>query len=93
MSFGDTLIEEDGFGFVPRPPGTTLEKSREIVRRYCKIVVNYVEEAATSLVLFGISDNKFRPGKNLDILRKLREMRNFFVLLNLHRELLMLHIY
>lgn len=55
MSFGDTLIEEDGFGFVPRPPGTALEKSREIVRRYCKIVVDYAEDAI-SIVLFGISD-------------------------------------
>lgn len=43
MSFGDTLIEEDGFGFVPRSPGTELEKSREIVRRYYKIIVNYAK--------------------------------------------------
>lgn len=54
MSFGDTLIEEDGFGFVPRSPGTALEKSREIVRRYCKSVVNYAKEA--SVILLGIDD-------------------------------------
>lgn len=53
MSFGDTLIEEDGFGFVPRSPGTALEKSREIVRRYRKIIVNYAKEAAASIILFG----------------------------------------
>lgn len=57
MSFGDTSIEEDGFGFVPRPPGTALEKSREIVRRYCKIVVNYAKEATTLIVVLGIPDN------------------------------------
>lgn len=37
MFFGDTLIEEDGFGFVPRSPGAALEKSREIVRRQERI--------------------------------------------------------
>jgi len=51
MSFGDTSIEEDGFGFVPRSPGTALEKSREIVRRYCKIIVNYVKKATALIVL------------------------------------------
>ena len=44
MSFGDTLIEEDGFGFVPRLPGAELEKSCEIVRRYHNIIVNYAKD-------------------------------------------------
>lgn len=63
MSFGDTLIEEDGFGFVPRPPGTMLEKSREIVRRYCKIT-SLIMQKKLRLRSFYLIFDKYHRVKN-----------------------------
>ncbi|KAL6254660.1 hypothetical protein P5V15_013967 [Pogonomyrmex californicus] len=51
MSFGNTLIEEDGFGFVPRL-STALEKSREIVRRY---TLTNKHKAIVRLISWGAS--------------------------------------
>ncbi|EGI59251.1 PREDICTED: aldose 1-epimerase-like [Acromyrmex echinatior] len=68
MSFGDTLIEEDGFGFVPRLPGTELEKSREIVRRY---TLTNKHKASVRLISWGASIQSIkvpnRDGKLADV--------------------------
>ncbi|KYM85690.1 Aldose 1-epimerase [Atta colombica] len=68
MSFGDTLIEEDGFGFVPRLPGAELEKSREIVRRY---TLTNKHKAIVRLISWGASIQSIkvpnRDGKLADV--------------------------
>ncbi|KYN15828.1 PREDICTED: aldose 1-epimerase-like [Trachymyrmex cornetzi] len=68
MSFGDTLIQEDGFGFVARLPGTELEKSREIVRRY---TLTNKHKAIVRLISWGASIQSIkvpnRDGKLADV--------------------------
>ncbi|XP_029164571.1 aldose 1-epimerase-like [Nylanderia fulva] len=66
MSFKDTLIQEDGFGFVPR--GTESSKSREIVRRYTLTNKN---EGIVRLISWGASIQSIkipnRDGKLADV--------------------------
>ncbi|XP_077262573.1 galactose mutarotase [Temnothorax americanus] len=78
MSFGDTLIEEDGFGFVPRPPGITSEKSREIVRRY---TLTNKHKAIVRLISWGASIQSIkvpnRDGKLADVVLGFDDMDGY----------------
>ncbi|RLU20242.1 hypothetical protein DMN91_006849 [Ooceraea biroi] len=68
MSFGDTLIEEDGFGFVPRSRNAAFGKSCEIVRRYTMINKH---QAIVRLISWGASIQSIkipnRDGKLADV--------------------------
>ncbi|TGZ47647.1 Aldose 1-epimerase [Temnothorax longispinosus] len=78
MSFGDTLIEEDGFGFVPRPPGIISEKSREIVRRY---TLTNKHKAIVRLISWGASIQSIkvpnRDGKLADVVLGFDDMDGY----------------
>ncbi|CAL1678752.1 unnamed protein product [Lasius platythorax] len=78
MSFKDTLIEEDGFGFVPRPRGIVSSKSREIVRRYTMTNKN---KGIVRLISWGASIQSIkipnRDGKLADVVLGFDDMDGY----------------
>lgn len=50
MSVAETFIEEDGFGFVPRPDRNKHNQSYEIVRRY---TMTNKHKASVQLISWG----------------------------------------
>ncbi|XP_072763641.1 galactose mutarotase [Anoplolepis gracilipes] len=62
MSFKNTLIQEDGFGFVPRPRGTESSKLFEIVKRYTLTNKN---KGTVRLISWGASIQSIKiPNRN-----------------------------
>ncbi|KAM0727985.1 Galactose mutarotase [Formica fusca] len=78
MSFKDTLIEEDGFGFVPRPRGTVSSKLSEIVRRYTLTNKN---KGIVRLISWGASIQSIkipnRDGKLADVVLGFDDMDGY----------------
>jgi len=52
MSFGDTFIQEDGFGYAPKLRDAPYWKPYEIIKRYHKIFFNHQEiRVSVSLII------------------------------------------
>jgi len=51
MSFADTLIEEDGFGYAPKLRDVPCWKPYEIIKRYYKTFLNVPAEIGVSVSL------------------------------------------
>ncbi|XP_020300175.1 aldose 1-epimerase-like isoform X2 [Pseudomyrmex gracilis] len=78
MSFETTLIEEDGFGRVPRPYSAALKKPYEIIRRYTLMNKN---NATVRLISWGASIQSIRipnrEGKLADVVLGFDDMNGY----------------
>jgi len=67
MSFGDTLIEEDGFGYAPKLRDVPCWKPYEIIKRYYKTFLNHrqIGVSVSSIIDYSGSLLLFRHGLNI----------------------------